>query len=170
MFDIIFRGGWTLGELESLEAKYSRSSLSSSSSSASGFSASIPSDNEAGDSELESESDYYLHDFALKEYCDTVRDVETEHGLPETNESNERIRNSFFTTEPRHGLANSLAGFHKRLDSDTLRSKRNRSPIPHEEVYQTCYSTYHNAVANAEAAAAAEPECMSRIFEPIIGA
>ena len=99
-----------------------------------------------------------------------MRDVETEHGLPETNESNERIRNSFFTAEPRHGLADSLAGFHKRVDSETLRSKRNRSPIPHEVVYRTSYSTYKNAVANAEAAAAAEPECMSRIFEPSIGA
>jgi hypothetical protein len=63
MFDIIFRDGWTPEELAALTEKYSRNSLlSSPSSSANGFSVSIPSDNEAGNSDLESISDYCLHE------------------------------------------------------------------------------------------------------------
>ena len=57
---------------------------------------SIPSDDEAGDSELESVFDYRLHDYALKEYCDTVRNVEIEHGLKETRASNERREIIFY--------------------------------------------------------------------------
>ncbi len=103
MFIISFRNGLTVAKLASLTEKYLRNSLSSPSNSASGFNASIPSHDEARDSDLESVSDYRLHNYAFQEYCNTVRDVQTSFGIKESSAFTGRIEKSFFTSHPRHG-------------------------------------------------------------------
>ncbi len=129
MFDIMFRDGWTVDELAALDENNSRNSFSSSPSSASGFSVSIPSDDKAGDSELESVSDYRLHESEWDQYCDRMREAQRSVAVYPSSDNEERNENSFFTARPRLGLADSLERFQQRSNAGTLRKKRELSPI-----------------------------------------
>jgi hypothetical protein len=90
-----------------VDQKYLRNSLSSPSSSASGFSASILSDDEAGDSELK-----VFPIIVCMTLSGLMREALRSAGIGPSNENEEQNDKSFFTARPRLGLADSLEKFH----------------------------------------------------------